>query len=161
LETAQSAALDANEMKGELAEKTAKLDSYIKSMPDFWPTVPQARVASDFGRRLHPVFRYYRMHEGLDIGEHKGDPIYAAGSGTVISAERRSGYGNLVEIDHGNGYVTRYGHCSKLLVSAGQKVNQGDEIALMGATGTATGPHLHFEVRIAGKAVNPEMFLSY
>lgn len=161
LKTAESAALDENEKKSGLAKKTAKLDLYIKRMPSSWPTVPHARVASDFGRRLHPVFRYYKMHEGLDIGERKGDPIYAAGSGTVISAERRSGYGNLVEIDHGNGYVTRYGHCSILLVSAGQKVNQGDEIALMGATGTATGPHLHFEVRIAGKAVDPEMFLSY
>lgn len=161
LVTVESAALDAEETKGALAAKTAKLDHYIKSLPSLWPTVPKADVASDFGRRLHPVYHYYKNHDGLDIGDHKGDPIYATGSGTVISAEFRGGYGNLVEIDHGNGYVTRYGHNAKLLVHVGQKVEQGDKIALMGATGTATSAHLHFEVRINDQPVNPEMFLSY
>ena len=161
LVTVESAVLDSEKTKGALAAKTAKLEHYIKSLPSLWPTVPKADVASDFGRRLHPIYHYYKNHDGLDIGDHAGDPIYAAGSGTVTSAEFRGGYGNLVEIDHGNGYVSRYGHNSKLLVHVGQIVNQGDKIALMGDTGTATSAHLHFEVRINDQAVNPQMFLSY
>ncbi len=160
LETAENAALEADASKSALAQKTEKLKSYVSSLPSFWPTTPGAEISSDFGRRFHPVFHFYKKHEGLDIGDKKGAPIYAAGAGTVVSAEWHSGYGNLVEIDHGNGYSTRYGHCSKLLVTVGQKVSQGEKIALTGSTGTATGPHLHFEVRVNGTTVNPEMFIT-
>ncbi len=160
LETVEEATLDARSKESELAVKTAALASYLRSLPSAWPTVPDATVASDFGRRLHPVYRYYRKHEGLDIGNRKGDPIYASGSGTVTMAEWHSGYGNLVEIDHGNGYVTRYGHCSKLLVKVGQRVDQGEKIALIGSTGTSTGPHVHFEVRINGTPVDPIPFIT-
>ena len=160
LETVEEATLDTQTRESELARKTATLESYLRSLPSAWPTVADATISSDFGRRFHPVYHYYRKHEGVDIGDRKGDPIYASGSGTVTMAEWHSGYGNLVEIDHGNGYVTRYGHCSKLLVKVGQKVDQGEQIALMGSTGTSTGPHVHFEVRINGTPVDPTPFIT-
>lgn len=160
LETVEEATLDAEDKESELAKKTARLEAYIRSLPSAWPTVADAQIASDFGRRFHPIYHYYKKHEGLDIGDRRGDPIYASGSGTVTKAEWHSGYGNLVEIDHGNGYVTRYGHCSKLLVKVGQKVDQGEKIALIGSTGTSTGPHVHFEVRINGTPVDPTPFIS-
>ena len=160
LQTVEDAALDAQDKESELAKKTARLDAYIRSLPSVWPTVEDAQISSDFGRRFHPVYHYYKKHEGLDIGDRRGDPIYASGSGTVTMAEWHSGYGNLVEIDHGNGYVTRYGHCSKLLVKVGQRVEQGAKIALIGSTGTSTGPHVHFEVRINGTPVDPTPFIT-
>jgi len=161
LTTAQDAALDADDAKTELAVKTASLKTFVESLPSFWPTTPGAGIYSKFGRRFHPVFHYYKKHEGIDIGDTKGAPIYASGTGTITASEWHSGYGNLIEIDHGNGYSTRYGHCSKLLVTVGQQVKQGEKIGLIGSTGTSTGPHLHFEVRINGTTVDPEMFVTH
>lgn len=114
-----------------------------------------ARVTSGFGSRFHPILHRTRMHTGVDFGAHYGASIHAAGGGTVILARYSSGYGNCVVIDHGNGVTTLYGHCSALLVSAGDVVQQGQTIARVGATGMATGPHLHFEVRHNGVPVNP------
>ena len=88
-----------------------------------------------------------------------GTPVYATADGMVDRAERSGGYGNLVELDHGKGIQTRYGHLSKILVEAGTRVHRGQLIALMGSTGRSTGPHLHYEVRIDGHAVNPVPFL--
>ena len=116
-------------------------------------------VASSFGVRVHPVLGDSRMHNGIDMKASAGDPIKAAASGTVAFAGVRSGYGNTVIIDHGNQYATLYGHASKLLVSTGQKVSAGQTVALVGATGLATAPHLHFEVRLLGVPVNPTQFL--
>ncbi len=113
------------------------------------------RITSGFGSRFHPILKERRMHTGLDFGMPYGSSIKAAGSGVVMSAGYRRGYGNTVVIDHGNGVSTLYGHCSAVFVSAGQKVSAGTRIAAVGSTGLSTGPHLHFEVRINGTPVDP------
>ncbi len=113
------------------------------------------RITSGFGSRFHPILHRTRMHTGVDFGAPYGAAIHAAGGGTVILAHYSSGYGNCVVIDHGNGVTTLYGHCSVLLVASGDVVQQGKTIARVGATGMATGPHLHFEVRHNGVPVNP------
>lgn len=95
------------------------------------------------------------MHTGIDIAAASGTPIKASGDGRVVSASYRNGYGNTVIIDHGGGVTTLYAHCSKLYVKAGQSVKQGEKIAAVGSTGLSTGPHVHWEVRINGKPVNP------
>jgi murein DD-endopeptidase MepM/ murein hydrolase activator NlpD len=99
------------------------------------------------------------MHEGIDIACAAGTPNRAAAAGTVIYAGWMGGYGNLVVIDHGNGLSTAYGHASALAVSVGQTVSQGQTVSYVGATGHATGPHLHFEVRVNGTAVDPLAYL--
>ena len=104
--------------------------------------------------------RWGRMHDGMDFGAPTGTPIYAADGGTVVRATYYSGYGLCVDIDHENGRMTRYGHCSRLLVSAGDKVYQGQEIALVGNTGHSFGSHLHFEVRIDGVSQNPRNYVN-
>lgn len=112
-------------------------------------------VTSGFGMRMHPILRERRMHTGIDIGARYGTAIKAAAAGRVIRADYYSGYGNCVILDHGGGMSTLYAHCSAILVSVGQDVKQGHVIARVGATGLATGPHLHFELRRNGKPVKP------
>ena len=116
-------------------------------------------ITSSFGMRYHPILKRKRAHNGLDIGAKNRSPISAAASGKVITAGWINGYGNTVVIDHGDGVSTLYGHCSVIHVREGQTVTMGDKIASVGSTGLATGPHLHFEVRIRGKAVNPKKYL--
>jgi murein DD-endopeptidase MepM/ murein hydrolase activator NlpD len=99
------------------------------------------------------------MHEGVDIAASSGTPIHAAASGTVIHAGWLGGYGNLVVVDHGNGLSTAYAHASALLVGVGQHVTQGQTVSLVGSTGNSSGPHLHFEVRVNGSAVDPLGYL--
>ena len=111
--------------------------------------VDDVYVSSGFGTR------WGRLHRGVDLALAQGSPIYAADSGTVYFAGDGGGYGNLVKVDHGNGMQTYYAHCSSLLVTSGQKVSRGERIALTGSTGNSTGPHLHFEVIINGKCVDP------
>ncbi len=122
-----------------------------------WPLPGYYTITSPFGNRLHPVLKVYKMHTGIDIAGSgcNGKNVVAANDGTVITAGWISGYGNTVVIDHGGGITTLYGHSQKLLVKKGQKVKKGDPIMLVGMTGYATGPHLHFEVRENGKYVNP------
>lgn len=112
-------------------------------------------IVSKFGPRFHPILHYTRLHAGLDFGAASGTPIVAAGSGTVAHSGTMRGYGNVVVVDHGGGLSTLYAHCSVLLVPEGVRVEQGQVIARVGATGLATGPHLHFEVRRNGTPVNP------
>ena len=110
--------------------------------------------------RYHPVLHITRPHKGIDIAAATGEPILAPAKGVVrFAGNKGNGYGNMVEIDHGYGYVTRYGHASKLLVAPGQHVNRGDVIALVGNTGIATSSHLHYEVRMNGAPVNPLNFV--
>ena len=116
-----------------------------------------ARITSGFGMRRHPVLGYTKMHTGIDFGAPRGTPIRAAGSGTVIFAGWRGGYGRTVMIRHENGYVTLYAHQSRIAkgIRKGVRVNQGQVIGYVGASGRVTGPHLHFEVRIKNRPVNP------
>lgn len=125
--------------------------------PDIWPV--RGNISSTFGYRRSPGGIGSTYHEGIDIAGDYGLPIEATASGVVTQAGWYDGYGNLVEIKHPNGMVTRYGHNSALLVSVGQQVKQGDVVALMGSTGNSTGPHCHYEVRINGQAVDPTYFL--
>lgn len=126
--------------------------------PSIWPTT--GVITSDFGARVDPVYGVQAYHEGIDIADDYGTQVVATAAGTVIFAgPTDGGYGNLVEIDHGNGIVTRYGHNSVVLVSPGQQVRQGDVISLMGSTGKSTGSHLHYEVDVNGTPVDPIVFL--
>lgn len=124
------------------------------------PVKSSYRISSRFGpRNLAGAASNY--HYGIDLAAPTGTPFYASRAGTVSYAGSASGYGLVIYIDHGDGTQTRYGHCSKLLVKKGQKVSQGQLIGLVGATGDATGPHLHFEIRVNGAAVNPEKYVKF
>lgn len=115
--------------------------------------------ASTYGWRIDPFTGHRAMHEGVDFPAAIGTPIHAAAAGIVTRAEHHPEYGNLVEIDHGNDISTRYAHCSEIFVQPGALVKRGQTIAAVGTTGRSTGPHLHFEVRVAGVAQNPNRFL--
>lgn len=118
-------------------------------------------VSAPYGHRIDPINGGHEFHKGIDLDGNTGDPIHSAADGIVMRSEYdNGGYGNVVDIDHGNGYVTRYGHCSKLLVKAGDLVHAGDVIAQVGSTGHSTGSHLHFEVWSNGQPINPRPFLS-
>ncbi|MFO8056266.1 MAG: M23 family metallopeptidase [bacterium] len=130
----------------------------FRSMPSMWP-VKDAYITSKFGLRVHPVTREVKMHAGIDLAASRGTKIYAPSSGVVSYLGYLKGYGHSLEIDHGYGIGTFYGHCKKILVKRGQKVKLGQEIATVGSSGLSTGPHLHFEVRILGKKVDPLQYL--
>lgn len=121
--------------------------------------IEEGWLSSRFGKRNDPFTGKQEFHKGLDFAGKKGSEVVAVGDGVVSWSGRRSGYGNLVEITHGNGYVTRYGHNQRNLVKVGDTVKKGQQVALMGSTGRSTGPHVHFEVRRNGKAVNPAKYL--
>jgi murein DD-endopeptidase MepM/ murein hydrolase activator NlpD len=114
-----------------------------------------SQVTSPFGKRIHPITGDLRMHTGVDLRAAEGVPIRAAAGGIVREAGHRGGYGNAVEIDHGDGTSTLYAHASALLVKPGQRVERGEAVGLVGHTGQATGPHLHFELRRHGRPVDP------
>lgn len=116
-------------------------------------------MTSPFGMRLHPILKTYKMHTGIDYAAPNGTPIYSMADGKVIVSEYSNGYGNYVVIDHGNGLSTLYSHNSSNLVSVGEIVKGGQAVAKMGETGYATGPHVHFEVRVNGKPVNPAPYV--
>jgi murein DD-endopeptidase MepM/ murein hydrolase activator NlpD len=128
------------------------------SIPSRQP-VDAVSLTSSFGTRADPFNGRRRMHQGVDIPGPLGTPIYATADGVVTRSEWASGYGNLVEINHGNGLETRYGHMSKLIAQPNERVRRGQLIGLMGSTGRSTGSHLHYEVRIAGAAVNPMPYI--
>jgi murein DD-endopeptidase MepM/ murein hydrolase activator NlpD len=112
-------------------------------------------VTSDFGARTDPFTHQRSEHDGLDVAAPAGTPIRAPAGGTVRATGPRGGYGNAIEIDHGGGMTTLYGHASEVRVRPGDRILPGQEIGLVGSTGRSTGPHLHFEVRMGGKPVNP------
>ena len=124
------------------------------SIPSRMP-VEGVRLTSDYGTRWHPVMGGRRAHKGVDLAGPIGTPIYASADAVVGKAEWFSSYGLYVALEHGGDIQTRYGHMSRLNVYAGQHVRKGDVIGFIGSTGRSTGPHLHYEVRIAGVAVNP------
>jgi murein DD-endopeptidase MepM/ murein hydrolase activator NlpD len=117
--------------------------------------VDGARISSGFGARHHPILGYTRMHKGIDYAVPTGTPVMAAGSGTVTFAGPAGEYGNLVVINHTNSYATAYAHLSRFGVHKGDHVHQGDVVAYSGMTGLATGPHLHYEIRVSNQSVNP------
>lgn len=118
-----------------------------------------ARPGSPFGNRRHPILGVYRLHAGVDFGAPTGTPIWAAKEGKVISAGWRGGYGRTVLVEHSGGVTTLYAHMSKITTSVGAFVGRGEVIGLVGSTGQSTGPHLHFETRIAGKAKDPMLLI--
>ena len=124
------------------------------SIPSRMP-LGNARLSSGYGMRNHPVIGGRRNHKGVDLAAPTGTPIYATADGIVSKAERFSSYGLYISIEHGARLQTRFAHMSKLAVSAGERVRKGDVIGYVGSTGRSTGPHLHYEVRIDGRAVNP------
>jgi len=142
----------------DLTAAEEKLAAYFDTIPTLWPT-SSTRITDYYGYRKDPFTRKKTFHHGIDIGADYGANIVAAASGKVIMAEKTSGYGRVVKIDHGRGIVTVYGHASQLLVKAGQTVKKGDVIAKVGSTGRSTGPHLHFEVLLYGTTVDPLKYL--
>nr|WP_310523408.1 M23 family metallopeptidase [Polymorphobacter sp.] len=139
-------------------KKLNTLQSAVSAIPAYMP-VKDYRYTSGFGFRYDPFNGGGAMHAGVDMAGAMGEAVYASANGTVLQAGRSGGYGNLVELSHGKGIDTRYGHLSAILVKPGQSVKQGDLIGRMGSTGRSTGTHLHYEVRIDGRAVNPRPFL--
>ena len=166
----------ASTLSYETADPAAAADPSFKALFNSWKQIDQGgqsaiaipsaepvkgvAFTSSYGVRSDPFRGTRAMHAGIDLAGPVGTPIYATADGVVGRAEYHTGgYGNLVELDHGRGIQTRYGHLSKLLVTAGQRVKRGDKIGLMGSTGRSTGSHLHYEVRLDGKAVNPIPFM--
>ena len=131
--------------------------SIIRSTPSIWPV--RGWVTSEFGTRVSPFHAGMKFHQGIDIAAPVGTLIRTTADGIVSYAGWERGYGNLVIINHGYGISTRYAHCAEILVKKGDRVKRGQVIATVGATGRATGPHLHYEVRLKGVPVNPRKYL--
>jgi len=141
-------------------KKLDQLQDGVIAVPSDKPIRASVTFTSGFGVRSDPFNSGAAMHPGIDLSGAYGTPIYATADGVVLRAGWNSGgYGNLVEVDHGRGISTRYGHMSAILVSAGQHITRGQQIGRMGSTGRSTGNHLHYEVRIDGRAVNPIPFM--
>ena len=156
------------QLKGAASKQEASLQMLIEyfedkrslyaSTPSVWPV--RGWVTSPFGNRTSPFSGILKFHEGMDIAAQTGTPIVAPADGVVIKAGFSTGYGNMVEISHGYGLKTIFGHNSRLNVKAGQRVKRGDVISYVGDTGSSTGPHLHYEVRSNGLPVNPVKYMN-
>jgi murein DD-endopeptidase MepM/ murein hydrolase activator NlpD len=142
---------------GELASNKILIQ---QSMPIFAPVnLSQTHLSSVFGYRTDPVYGGRQHHKGVDLSGKTGLPIYASGDGVVLVASYNGGgYGNMVEVDHGFGYTTRYAHLSKISVTEGQKVKRGDKVGELGSTGKSVGPHLHYEIRLKNNPQNPLVY---
>ena len=146
-------------------QKLSVLESLLMSRSLHERVMPSGRpiaegwLSSRYGKRNDPFTGKQDFHKGLDFAGKKGSEVIVVGDGVVSWAGKRTGYGNLIEVNHGNGYTTRYGHNQKHLVKVGDKVKKGQQIALMGSTGRSTGPHVHFEVLQNGKTVNPSKYI--
>lgn len=137
-----------------------QLEQGVTAIPSAQPLRSSSNLTSGFGVRSDPFRGRAAMHGGIDLAGPAGTPVYATADGIVARSEWNSGgYGNLVEINHGEGIQTRYGHLSRLIARPGQRVRRGELVGLMGSTGRSTGNHLHYEVRIDGRAVNPVPFM--
>lgn len=147
---------DASGASGASVSQSPSTKGMISPIGSSWRSI----VTSEFGGRVDPINGSYSYHKGLDLGVPTGTPVRAAKDGTVLkTAYNAGGYGYYVMINHGGEIVTLYGHCSRILTSVGHPVKAGDIVALSGSTGRSTGSHLHFEVRVNGKAVNPRGYL--
>lgn len=145
--------LDAALSRLEAVRETAK------ALP-YGSPAPGRTMTSRYGNRVDPFLGRLALHAGIDFRASTGEKVFSAGAGKVVAAEFSGGYGNLVEIDHGYGITTRYGHLSRILVSAGDEVSAGAVIGRAGSTGRSTGPHIHYEVRRDGRAIDPVHFLN-
>ena len=146
-----------------LAKETASQKNRTAHIPAIQP-VPEKylrTMASGYGMRRDPIYGTMKFHEGMDFSAPLGTPVYATADGTVTTASWQSAYGNMVEINHGYNYTTRYAHMSKIIARAGQTVKRGDLIGLVGNTGKSTGSHLHYEVRYRGAPQNPVNYYYY
>ena len=136
-----------------------RLNRTLSLVPYRKPVIGEIELSSGFGVRTDPFIGRPAMHTGLDFRASMGDPVRVTANGTVSSAGWAGGYGRMIEVDHGNGLATRYGHLSQILVKVGEPVKIGQVIGEVGSTGRSTGPHLHYETRIDGEAVDPQKFL--
>jgi len=141
-------------IEAKLLQQSVLKDTLPNSSP-----VAAAFNSSSFGWRIDPFNGHKAFHEGLDFTAAAGTPIFAAAGGIVSTAEQTPDYGKLVKIDHGSGLETRYAHASRLYVRAGERVEKGQKIAEVGSTGRSTGPHLHYEIRLAGNPLDPRKYL--
>jgi murein DD-endopeptidase MepM/ murein hydrolase activator NlpD len=141
----------------EIRRYVRKKSTLLASRPTTWPV--RGWVSSGFGDRNSPLTGAKGFHTGVDIANDMGSPIHATADGEVSFAGWEGGYGKLVVVRHGNGYSTYYGHLSEIKAAVGRSVKRGEVVGLMGATGNTTGPHLHYEVRVFGAAVNPSKYL--
>ena len=149
---------DPDEAQLENRLKVIRTTSNPAALPAMW--AHEGKINNEFGFRRSPFGgRMYEFHAGLDIDGERGDDVIAPAMGTVTEAGWKGGYGQMIEIDHGNGLFTRYGHLSKIDVEVGQPITRGQQIGLIGSTGRSTGPHLHFELRLGEKPINPRRFL--
>lgn len=142
----------------EILQRLREKSDELSCIPSVRP-VDVGYISSGFGKRRDPFTGRISRHEGIDFSARRGSNIYATADGTVRKAKYDRGYGYTIEIDHGNGIVTKYAHNQKLLVRRGQKVSRGDVIAYLGDSGRSTAPHLHYEVRLDGAAQNPLKFI--
>lgn len=140
-------------------EEETHLRRVAAALPFRQPLPGELAFTSGFGARLDPFTRGYALHTGVDMRAEAGAPVHATAAGRVTAAEYAGGYGNMVEIDHGRGLVTRYAHLSGTAVSVGQRVEAGAVVGFAGSTGRSTGSHLHYETRIDGEPVDPQRFL--
>jgi murein DD-endopeptidase MepM/ murein hydrolase activator NlpD len=138
-------------------EKMARSTDQLATKPSIWPT--NGEITSGFGWRSSPWGDGSELHPGIDIANSMGTPVVATADGEVVKSEASGGYGNIVQIDHGNGITTIYGHNSRFAVSVGQSVKKGQVISYVGSTGRSTGPHLHYEIRVNGTPVDPTSFM--
>ena len=129
----------------------------LSCTPSIWPV--RGWLTSRFGYRIDPFTGMRQLHEGIDVANRMGTPIIAPADGVISRVFNNFGFGLMVEINHGYGIVTRYGHLSKSYVNVGKRVKRGERIAAIGATGRATGPHLHYEVRLNGVPINPQNYI--
>ncbi len=175
VEDTSSRTLKVSELEAEIALVSARIDQRTdhlqqvesewvsrtvrtKLLPNSMP-LPDSFMGSAFGTRIDPITGRAARHDGIDFSAPPGSPIHSAAGGVVVAAEFHPGYGNMLDVDHGNNLVTRYAHAQRLLVKQGDIVKQGQIIAEVGSTGRSTGPHLHFEVRIEGEAIDPRRYL--
>ena len=152
---------EAETLRARLAEKKEEADRVLerlRRLPVAWPT-DSTRITSEFGVRSDPFTRRPAKHSGIDLGGSSGDPVYAAGGGVVIESAYNRSRGHYIMIEHDSGYKSVYMHLRKRLASEGQKVEQGEQIGLLGSSGRSTGPHLHFEIWKDGQAVDPLPYL--
>lgn len=160
ISSARPVAAESDAEKNKIVSELRAIET--TSNPAFLPTMWAhiGKINNEFGVRRNPFGeRSYEFHPGLDIGGERGDTVAAPANGIVSEAGWKGGYGNMIEVDHGNGLKTRYGHLSKIEVQPGDTVERGQVIGLIGSTGRSTGPHLHYELRLFDKPINPRFFL--